>query len=94
MADTSSTGPLEAGGQVRRPGTGGSRNFSDMFLDLWGKYSYVVIFIAIFITFVIVSKNLTWSGIMLVLRQSAVIGIIGFGMALVILVGDIDLSVG
>jgi ribose transport system permease protein len=29
-----------------------------------------------------------------VLRQSAVIGIISFGMALVILVGDIDLSVG
>jgi len=64
------------------------------FLELWGKYSYVVIFIAIFITFVAVSKNLTWSGIMLILRQSAVIGIIGFGMALVILVGDIDLSVG
>ena len=67
--------------------------FSDI-LELWTRLSYVVIFIAIFITFVAVSKNLTWSGIMLVLRQSAVIGIIGFGMALVILVGDIDLSVG
>ncbi|GHV85970.1 ABC transporter permease [Spirochaetia bacterium] len=63
-------------------------------LNLWSRCSYVVIFIAIFITFVVVSKNLTWGGIMLVLRQSAVIGIIGFGMALVILVGDIDLSVG
>jgi ribose transport system permease protein len=66
----------------------------DALLGLWGKYSYVAIFIAIFITFVVVSKNLTWGGVMLVLRQSAVIGIIGFGMALVILVGDIDLSVG
>jgi ribose transport system permease protein len=66
----------------------------DGILGLWSKYSYVVIFIAIFITFVAVSKNLTWPGIMLVLRQSAVIGIIGFGMALGILVGDIDLSVG
>jgi ribose transport system permease protein len=63
-------------------------------LELWERYSYVAIFIAIFITFVVVSKNLTWSSVMLVLRQSAVIGIIGFGMALVILVGDIDLSVG
>ena len=72
----------------------GNKNFADSVLTLWGKYSYVVIFIAIFITFVVVSKNLTWSGIMLVLRQSAVIGIISFGMALVILVGDIDLSVG
>jgi ribose transport system permease protein len=66
----------------------------DRILGLWSRYSYVVIFIAIFITFVVVSKNLTWPGIMLILRQSAVIGIIGFGMALVILVGDIDLSVG
>jgi ribose transport system permease protein len=67
---------------------------ADNILALWERYSYVAIFIAIFITFVVVSKNLTWSSIMLVLRQSAVIGIIGFGMALVILVGDIDLSVG
>jgi ribose transport system permease protein len=67
---------------------------TDNILALWERYSYVAIFIAIFITFVVVSKNLTWSSIMLVLRQSAVIGIIGFGMALVILVGDIDLSVG
>ena len=71
-----------------------SRNLGDRILGLWTQYSYVVIFIAIFITFVVVSKNLTWNGIMLILRQSAVIGIIGFGMALVILVGDIDLSVG
>jgi ribose transport system permease protein len=67
---------------------------ADKILELWERYSYVAIFIAIFITFVVVSKNLTWSSVMLVLRQSAVIGIIGFGMALVILVGDIDLSVG
>jgi ribose transport system permease protein len=67
---------------------------ADSILELWERYSYVAIFIAIFITFVVVSKNLTWSSVMLVLRQSAVIGIIGFGMALVILVGDIDLSVG
>ncbi|MDR1469603.1 MAG: ABC transporter permease [Spirochaetaceae bacterium] len=66
----------------------------DKILEFWERFSYVAIFIAIFITFVVVSKNLTWSGVMLVLRQSAVIGIIGFGMVLVILVGDIDLSVG
>lgn len=79
------------------PETAGEKqktSLADNVLGLWGKYSYVMIFIAIFITFVVVSKNLTWNGVMLVLRQSAVIGIIGFGMALVILVGDIDLSVG
>ncbi|GHV24587.1 ribose import permease protein RbsC [Spirochaetia bacterium] len=66
----------------------------DKLLDLWSRYSYVVIFIAIQIAYIIVAKNITWGSVMLVLRQSAVIGIIGFGMALVILVGDIDLSVG
>jgi ribose transport system permease protein len=71
-----------------------ARKAGDSILGFWGGYSYIIIFIAIFITFVGVSKNLTWPGIMLVLRQSAVLGIIGFGMALVILVGDIDLSVG
>ena len=83
------SGSERPGRDLRRRG-----NIADRILGLWGKYSYVMIFVAIFITFVVVSKNLTWSGVMLVLRQSAVIGIIGFGMALVILVGDIDLSVG
>jgi ribose transport system permease protein len=85
MSDATET----SGTPVRR-----NNNAGESVLNLWSRYSYVVIFIAIFMTFVVVSKNLTWSGIMLVLRQSAVIGIIGFGMALVILVGDIDLSVG
>jgi ribose transport system permease protein len=67
---------------------------SDKLLDLWTRFNYVVIFVAILIAYVVVAKNLTWGGIMLVLRQSAVIGILGFGMALVILVGDIDLSIG
>jgi len=69
-------------------------NMGSRILDFWGSYSYIVIFIAIFILFVFVSKNLTWASVMLMLRQSAVIGIIGFGIAMVILVGDIDLSVG
>lgn len=63
-------------------------------LGLWERYNYVVIFLAILITFLVVGKNLTWASIMLILRQSAVIGIIGFGMCFVILVGDIDLSTG
>jgi ribose transport system permease protein len=63
-------------------------------LSLWEQYNYVVIFIAILIAYVVVAKNLTWGSVMLMLRQSAVIGIMGFGMALVILVGDIDLSIG
>lgn len=59
-----------------------------------GQYSFIVVFIAIFIVYVIVSKGLTMSGVMNVFRHSAVIGIIGFGMGLVCLTGEIDLSVG
>jgi ribose transport system permease protein len=69
-------------------------HIGDRILGLWEQYNYVVIFIAILIAYVVVAKNLTWGGVMLMLRQSAVIGIMGFGMALVILVGDIDLSIG
>jgi ribose transport system permease protein len=71
-----------------------SARIVDLLLDLWEQYNYVVIFIAILLTFLLVGKNLTWSSIMLILRQSAVLGIIGFAMAFVILVGDIDLSTG
>ncbi|MDR1505960.1 MAG: ABC transporter permease [Treponema sp.] len=90
MGDTSTVSASGGSSGVFRHG----KRAGNSILGLWSRYSYVVIFIAILITFVAVSKNLTWSGVMLILRQSAVIGIIGFGMALVILVGDIDLSVG
>ena len=50
--------------------------------------------IAIFIVYAFTSSGLTWSGVMNVFRHSAVIGIIGIGMGLVCLTGEIDLSVG
>lgn len=57
-------------------------------------YSYIFVFIAIFIVFVLVSNGMTWSGIMNIPRHSAVIGIMSIGMGLVCLIGEIDLSVG
>lgn len=59
-----------------------------------GHYSYILVFIAIFIVFAITSNGLTWNGVMNILRHSAVIGVIGIGMGLVCLIGEIDLSVG
>ena len=60
-----------------------------------GNYSFVLIFLAIFIAFLIINGGATtWSGIMNILRHSAVVGILAFGMGLVIITGDIDLSVG
>lgn len=58
------------------------------------RYSYILVFIAIFIVFAITSNGLTWSGVMNILRHSAVIGLIGIGMGVVCLIGEIDLSVG
>ena len=60
-----------------------------------GNYSFIFIFLAIFFAFLIINGGATtWSGIMNILRHSTVVGILSFGMGLVIITGGIDLSVG
>lgn len=59
-----------------------------------GEYSFIFVFIAIFIVYAIASHGLTWNGMMNIFRHSAVIGTIAIGMGLVCLIGEIDLSVG
>lgn len=61
---------------------------------LMGEYSFVLVFIAIFLVFAITSNGLTLNGVMNIFRHSAVIGIMGIGMGMVCLIGEIDLSVG
>ena len=61
---------------------------------IWSGYSFVFIFAAIFLGYILVNPNLTWVGVMNILRHSAVVGIIALGMGLVIITGQIDLSVG
>lgn len=63
-------------------------------LKMVGQYSFIVVFIAIFLVYVVVSNGLTISGVMNIFRHSAVIGIIAIGMGLICLTGEIDLSVG
>lgn len=58
------------------------------------QYSFILIFIALFIVYFLFSTSLTWTGVTNILRHSAVIGVISLGMGLVIVTGDIDLSVG
>ena len=60
----------------------------------WSGYSFVFIFAAIFAAYNVVNTNLTWLGTMNILRHSAVMGIIALGMGLVVITGQIDLSVG
>ena len=58
-------------------------------------YSFVLIFVAIFLGYLIINQGATtWNGVMNILRHSAVVGIMAFGMGLVIITGGIDLSVG
>lgn len=62
---------------------------------LVSNYSFVLIFAAIFIGYLFINQGATtWNGVMNILRHSAVVGIIAFGMGLVIITGGIDLSVG
>ena len=58
------------------------------------EYSYIAVYVIILIVYVITNHGLTMSGFMNIFRHSADIGIIGFGMGLICLTGDIDLSVG
>ena len=61
---------------------------------LAGQYSYILVFVAIFLVWALTSSSLTWSGVMNIFRHSAVIGVLALGMGLVCLTGEIDLSVG
>ncbi len=59
------------------------------------NYSFILIALAIFIAYLFINQGAsTWSGITNILRHSAVVGTMAFGMGLVIITGGIDLSVG
>ena len=63
--------------------------------NILSSYSFVLIALAIFLAYLVVNGGATtWSGVMNILRHTAVVGIISFGMGLAIITGGIDLSVG
>ncbi len=63
--------------------------------EVWHKYNFILIFLAIFAVFLIINGGATtMTTVMNIPRHSTVIGIIALGMGLIILTGDIDLSVG
>lgn len=70
-----------------------TKNF--FFNKIWNKYNYVLIFLVILAVFLIINGSATtWVSLMNIPRHSTVIGIIALAMGLIILTGDIDLSVG
>jgi len=63
--------------------------------NIWKNYNYIIIFMGIFITFIIINGSETsWTGVTNIFLHSAILGTIALGMGLIILTGDIDLSVG
>ena len=59
------------------------------------NYSFILVFACIFISYLLINGSATtFNGVMNILRHSAVVGILSFGMGLVIITGGIDLSVG
>jgi len=63
--------------------------------NFWNKANFVIIFICIFIAFLIINGSATtWTGITNIFLHSAILGTISLGMGLIIITGDIDLSVG
>lgn len=63
--------------------------------EIWRKYNFILIFAAILIAFLIINRgSVTLTTVMNIPRHSTVIGIIALGMGLIVLTGDIDLSVG
>ena len=67
--------------------------FGKAALKILSTYSYIFVFIALFGLYYITNTGLTWTGVTNILRHSAVIGIMSLGAGLVIITGDIDLSV-
>ncbi len=62
---------------------------------LWFNFNYVIIFFVIFIAYLIVNGKATnWAAITNIMRHSSIIGIVALAMGLIILIGNIDLSVG
>ncbi len=60
----------------------------------WKAGSFIYIFITMLIFYIIVNPYINWTSIVNLLSHTAVIGIISLGMSLIIINGDIDLSVG
>ncbi|MBU5342126.1 ABC transporter permease [Caldifermentibacillus hisashii] len=60
----------------------------------WSGYSFIFIFFIIFLIYYISNGGITWNGVMNILRHTSVIGIIALGMGIVVITGEIDLSVG
>ena len=72
-----------------------SKNGKQVLKELWQGYNFVIVFVIIFLVFLAINGSATsWTGITNIFLHSAIMGTIALGMGMVVLTGDIDLSVG
>ncbi len=62
---------------------------------VWDEYNYIVVFLVIFLVYLVINgSQTTWTTVTNIFLHSAILGTIAVGMGLIVLTGDIDLSVG
>lgn len=63
--------------------------------SFWSNYNFIVIFLGIFLAYLWINgSQTTWTTVTNIFLHSAILGTVALGMGLVVLTGDIDLSVG
>lgn len=68
---------------------------SEKLKKFWSGYNFIVVFLLIFIAYLIINgKATSWTTIKNIFLHSAILGTIAIGQGLIVLTGDIDLSVG
>ena len=68
---------------------------SDKLKKFWSGYNFIVVFLIIFVAYLIINgKATSWTTIKNIFLHSAILGTIALGQGLIVLTGDIDLSVG
>lgn len=64
-------------------------------IDLWSNYNFAFLFVGMLTIFLIINfQAMNWMVFSNILRHSSIVGIVALGMGLIILTGDIDLSLG
>ena len=68
---------------------------SEKLKKFWSGYNFIVVFVLIFAAYLIINgKATSWTTITNILLHSSILGTIAIGQGLIVLTGDIDLSVG
>ena len=60
----------------------------------WKHGSFIYIFVVMFVVYCCINTRINWGSIMNIFTHTAVVGTMAIGMGLIIISGDIDLSVG